>query len=219
MRDFKNLNVEEAVEYLKNIKELKEISKWILPFQKVNLSYGGANIDENYQIFTPEFIVKDMVKAIGEDVIVDNTKNIFEPTSGDGAFTTYILKLRLEKALLSKETFIVNLLKSISTIYSVEMDNTLMSKQRCNIYTLIKIFLADNKIEIDNKLDELIKLMISTNFIWGMTNIENEVFSLFSSEVVYQMPVNNKCYEAIQFPVWEITDDLKISLHYEEVEQ
>ena len=72
---------------------------------------------------------------------------------------------------------------------------------------------------IKNKLDELIKLMISTNFIWGMTNIENEVFSLFSSEVVYQMPVNNKCYEAIQFPVWKITDDLKISLHYEEVEQ
>lgn len=219
MRRFENLSIYDAVEYLKEIKELIDISKWIMPLKQVNLAYGGENIDENYQIFTPEFIVKDMVKAIGEDVVADNTKNVFEPTSGDGAFTTYILKLRLEKALLNKETFVANMLRSISTIYSVEMDNSLMSKQRCNIYTLIKIFLADNEIEIDSKLDELIKLMISTNFIWGMTNIENEVFSLFASEVVYAMPVKNKCNEAIQFPVWKITDDLNISLHYEEVEQ
>ena len=133
MRRFENINVGDAVEYLRNIPELKEITKWILPLERVNLAYGGANIDENYQIFTPDFIVKDMVGAIGNDVVADNTKNVFEPTSGDGAFTTYILKLRLEEALKNRDTFIANMLRSLSTIYSVEMDNTLMTKQRCRL--------------------------------------------------------------------------------------
>lgn len=219
MRRFENISINDAVEYLRNINELKEISKWIMPLEKVYLAYGGANIDENYQIFTPEFIVKDMVSAIGNEIVADNTKNVFEPTSGDGAFTTYILKLRLEEALKDRDTFLANMLRSLSTIYSVEMDNTLMTKQRCNIYTLIINFLKENNIEIDLKMDELIKYMISANFIWGMTNIENEVFSIFSSEVVYKMPVKKGYYEAIEFPVWKITDDLNISLHYEEVEQ
>lgn len=219
MRRFENFSINEAVDYLNNIVELKETAKWIMPLERVNLRYSGANIEENYQIFTPEFIVKDMVDTIGVDIITDNSKNVLEPTSGDGAFTTYILKLRLEKVLVNKEDFIVNMLRALGTIYSVEMDNTLISKQRCNIYTLIRNITQNNNIEIDYKIDELIKLMISTNFIWGMTNIENETFSLFSSEVVYKMPVKKGYYEAIEFPVWTITDDLKISLRYEEVEQ
>ena len=61
--------------------------------------------------------------------------------------------------------------------------------------------------------------MIATNFIWGMTNIENPVnCGFFDTEVVYEMPVKKGYYEAIKFPVWEISDDLVISLHYEEAE-
>ncbi len=218
MMKFEKLSIMDANTFLYNRKDIREESKIIYATVKVNLAYGGANIDENYQIFTPEFIVRDMVNAIGVDEVSNVERTILEPTSGDGAFTTYILKLRMEKALENKDTFIANLLRAISTIYSVEMDQQLILKQRCNIYTLIYLFCKEHSVEIPSGIDTLIKYMICTNFIWGMTNIENPIYNIFSTEVVYKMPVNNKNYEAIKFPVWDITDDLKISLHYEEAE-
>ena len=219
MLKFENLNVTDAIMFLYKNKELNELHKFVLPFNKLKLLEGGENLEENYQIFTPEFIVRDMVHAIGEDEVSNAERTIFEPASGDGAFTTYILKLRLEKALENKETFIANMFRSISTIYSVEMDKELIARQRCNIYTLLSEFLQTHQIELSAVEDELVKYMIVTNFIWGMTNIEYPISaSLFGGkEVVYKMPVK-KSYEAIEFPVWTITDDLTISLHYEGVD-
>lgn len=218
MMKFENLSVQEANDFLYDRQDLRENIKYIFSTQKVNLANGGANLEEKYQIFTPKFIVDDMINAIGTDEITNLERTIFEPTSGDGAFTTRILELRLQKIIDDKLDFIPNLLRAISTIYSVEMDIHLILKQRCNIYTLIQIFCKEKNIEINPQIDTLLKYMICTNFIWGMTNIDNPVFSLFSSEVVYKMPVKEKNFEAIEFPIWNISDTLDISLHYEEVE-
>jgi len=38
-----------------------------------------------------------MISSIGRDKILNPETTILEPTSGDGAFTTRILKYRLEK--------------------------------------------------------------------------------------------------------------------------
>ena len=58
----------------------------IVEFDSLKLASMGHNDTEGYQIFTPEFIVKDMCAAIGNDIF-DFSKNVLEPTSGDGAFT------------------------------------------------------------------------------------------------------------------------------------
>ena len=81
MRKFDNLNLNDALETLIGIPELRDTQKWIMLLNKVNLAYGGANVEENYQIFTPEFIVRDMINAIGIDEVKNVSKNIFEPTS------------------------------------------------------------------------------------------------------------------------------------------
>lgn len=126
----------------------------------------GVSDEEGYQIFTPEFIVNGMVDAIGKKEVLDFTKTILEPTSGDGAFTCRILLMRLKKI---KDKFAVEALRALSTIYSIEMDEELITRQRNNIYTIIYDY-ADKKKIKDEKFFKCLEDIIFSNFIWGMTN-------------------------------------------------
>ena len=75
-------------------KEQLKVFNSIKPFDSLKLASMGHNDTEGYQIFTPDFIVRDMCAVVGNDIF-DSSKNVLEPTSGDGAFTTYILQKRL----------------------------------------------------------------------------------------------------------------------------
>lgn len=210
---------------IKNIKskfsneELKDLTL-VVGFDSLQLAAMGSNDIEGYQIFTPEFIVKDMCKVIGEKNIFDSSKTILEPTSGDGAFTVYILLKRLEKAFKdNKDNIEIEGLKALSTIYSNEMDKELIYKQRNNILTAFVDFAKKKKIKwTDNYLD-LVKCIIVKNFTWGMFNSDNSIdVGLFGTEVIYKMPQAEKGnYEAIDFPVWMISND-NIDFHMEGVE-
>ena len=187
----------------------------IVSFDSVSLASSGHNDIEGYQIFTPDFIVRDMCSEIGKDIL-DFSKTILEPTSGDGAFTTYILKKRLDTI---KSNFEIESLKAISTIYSIEMDKSLIEKQRNNIFTLIKLFIVKNKIEVDDSYYDILKCIITTNFLWGMFNSDREIdLGLLGTEVVYKMPEAEKGkFKSLEMPVWEIKEDF-ISYHEEAVD-
>ena len=211
------------MDYLKILENLKskfnknqlKVFDSIVPFDSLHLASMGHNDTEGYQVFTPEFIVRDMCAAIGDDIF-DFTKNVLEPTSGDGAFTVYILNKRLE---LIKDNFELNSLKAISTIYSVEMDKELIEKQQNNILTAIKLFVEKNDIKVNDLYFEIVKCIITTNFIWGMFNSDNPIdVGLFGTEVVYKMPqAEKKDYKPIDFPVWDINDN-NIDYHEEGVD-
>lgn len=184
-------------------------------FDKLKLASLGSNDTEGYQVFTPKFVVEQMVKSIGEDIL-DFSKNILEPTSGDGAFTTYILTKRLE-TIKDKNRFETESLKALSTIYSIEMDNTLIAKQRNNIFTVICNSIKKNKIDVDPSYYEIVKCIIITNFIWAMFNSEHPIGGFFI-DVAYKMPdAEKKSYKTLKFPVWKISDT-EISMREEEVE-
>lgn len=206
-----------AVDYLSVVNKIKsKFSKQelkyydlIVPFNELHLASFGSNDVEGYQIFTPEFIVKDMCKAIGEKEVFDSSKTILEPTSGDGAFTVYILLKRLEKAYKdNKDNIEVEGLKALSTIYSNEMDKDLIIKQRNNILTAYVEFAKKKKIKWSGGYLDLIKCLILKNFTWGMFNSDNPIDAgLFGTEVVYKMPQAEKGdYQTIEFPVWNITN-------------
>ena len=60
------------------------------------LEKTGENKGDRVEIFTPKWIVEDMFALMPYDfAVADLTKTIFEPASGDGAFTVYILHTRL----------------------------------------------------------------------------------------------------------------------------
>lgn len=66
--------------------DYEAIKKKIKELDKVSFLSHGENDDNGFQIFTPDFIVDGMMKAIGYSKIEDFSKTILEPTSGDGAF-------------------------------------------------------------------------------------------------------------------------------------
>ena len=195
--------------YVENIKskfkkeQLKTFDS-IICFDKLNLASLGSNDIEGYQVFTPEHIVKQMVEAIGDDVL-DFNKTILEPTSGDGAFTTYILRKRLDTI---KNDFETESLKALSTIYSIEMDKDLIIKQRNNIFTLVKLYVKEHQIEVNGSYFDMVKCIITTNFLWAMFNTDSEEGSLFGISVAYKMPnAEKKDYKSLDFPVWNILKD------------
>lgn len=179
----------------------------IVGYDSLKLANMGHNDVEGYQIFTPEFIVKKMCSAIGDDIL-DFSKNILEPTSGDGAFTVYILKLRLKKAF-EGENFEIDALRALSTIYSIEMDEELIKKQRNNILTVFHLFAKKNHLELTADYYDLVKCIILSNFMWGMFNSEHPVDAgLFGTEVIYKMPEAEKeDFQSMEVPVWSINKD------------
>ena len=195
----------------------------IVEFDSLKLSSMGHNDTEGYQIFTPAFIVKDMCAAVGDDIF-DFSKNVLEPTSGDGAFTVYIIGKRLEKALAGGN-FELDSLRALSTIYSIEMDGELIVKQRSNVFTLYRQFVKEHSIELSDDYFEFVKCMILSNFMWAMFNDDPDTQSmaLFNSEVdiAFAMPdaeKNKKNDKYLLMPVWDITDS-DINVHEEGVEQ
>lgn len=190
----------------------------ITGFDSLKLANGGDNDAEGYQIFTPAFIVKDMVKAIGEKDVFNPDKTVLEPTSGDGAFTTYILLRRLERAFKEdKDEFEIQALKCLSTIYSIEMDKDLIIKQRNNILTVFTIFGRDHKIDYSDGYLDLVRCMILTNFMWAMFNADIPATFLIV-EVAYKMPEAEKGkMKSLEFPVWDISGN-GVTYHMEGAE-
>lgn len=212
--DYSSVVAEIKAKYTKE--ELKFYDQ-IVEFDSLKLASMGHNDTEGYQIFTPEFIVKDMCAAIGDDIF-NFSKNVLEPTSGDGAFTVYILNKRLEKAL-ANEQFEIDSLRALSTIYSIEMDEELIAKQRNNIFTLFQQFIKKHKIIVSDGYFDFVKCIILSNFIWAMFNSDNPIDAgLFGTEIAYKMPQAEKGdFKSLNLPVWEISKD-KISMHEEGVD-
>ena len=196
-------------------KDQLKIFDSISSFESLQLASMGHNDVEGYQIFTPDFIVRDMCAAVGDDIL-DFNKTVLEPTSGDGAFTTYILRKRLETI---KDNFEIESLKALSTIYSIEMDKELIEKQRNNIFTLVKLFISEENIEVDNSYYDMLKCVITTNFMWAMFNSDNPIdMGLLGTEVAYKMPDAEKGkLKPLDMPVWKISEN-NIEVHEEGVD-
>lgn len=205
-----NANILDANNLLLKKRRISKAFINIRLLERIELSNGGSNDVEGYQIFTPRFIVEDMTNAIGMDNITDFTKNVLEPTSGDGAFVVYILEQRLKT--INGDNVLTNVLKALSTIYSIEMDEELILKQRNNVYTLVRMFLNERNIDITDEYDTFLRLMISTNCMWATFN--TEPLGFLTDLLASYMPLE-KDGKNVEFPVWEITDDLNISLKFE----
>lgn len=215
------MNYKELSESIKSkfTKDQLKSYNLIKSLNSLKLATGGGETDEEgYQVFTPSFIVHDMIKAIGESIVFDYNKTILEPTSGDGAFTTYILLKRLERVLKAeKESFEINALKCLSTLYSIEMDKDLIITQRNNILTVFTTFSERHKINYSDGYLDLIRCIITANFIWAMFNSDIPTTPL-DIEVAYKMPEAKKGkLISLEFPVWDINED-NITYHMEGAE-
>lgn len=189
---------------------------------QLQLSSNGHNDTEGYQIFTPKFIVEEMCEVIGNDIF-DFSKKVLEPTSGDGAFTVHIFLKRLEKAVIT-DNFELNSLKSLSTIYSIEMDGELIERQRNNIFTAANIFIKEHNIVVSDGYFDIIRCIITKNFLWAMFNESPDPQSMAplhgEVDIAFAMPgaeKNKKKNDYLLMPVWEMSEN-SINVHEEGVD-
>lgn len=213
--EFNNETYDAVLSILKEKKTLYKKLSTLTCLDKVSLKTCGHNDSlDNFQIFTPRFIVDDMLKSIGIDNITNNNYRILEPTSGDGAFTCRILELRLNKIDKSLGDLFEKALVCLSTIYSIEIDKDLISEQRNNIYTILLKYLKSNGRELTEAEDAVLRFLIVSNFTWAETNIYQDP-TLLICDVAFKMPeAEKKKYTSINFPVWNFTQN-KVNLHYE----
>ena len=81
-------------------------------------------IKQTAEVFTPDFMVQELVEKTGHRIICNPEKRILDHSCGDGQFLAYILWKRLEKGH--------KLLDSLKTIFGVELkeDNVAECKNR-----------------------------------------------------------------------------------------
>jgi hypothetical protein len=187
--------------------------------KRPNFKIQGNSDPDGVQIFTPQFIVKDMVSIIDSKDVINFTKTILEPTSGDGAFTCYILQIRLN-SIKSNINILAETLRAISTIYSIEMDLLLVKEQRNNLYSITLNFLNAKGIEITDTFKNKLKRIILCNVIWGETNIDYPI--KFADDPIGWYIKDNKTIKKssnrIQFARWIIDNKLNSESVFEDWE-
>jgi len=180
----------------------------------------GNSDPDGFQIFTPQFIVKDMVRTIESKEILNFGNTILEPASGDGAFPCFILQMRLN-SIQSSTHILAEALRAISTIFSIEMDLLLIKEQRNNLYAITLNFLQAKDIEIPDTFKNKLKRIILCNVIWGETNIDYPI--KFADDPIGWYIKDNKTIKKnsnrIQFARWIIEDKLNCEVTFEDWER
>jgi hypothetical protein len=111
-------------------------------------------IKKTGEVFTPPWLVKEMLDALPQEVFTDSTKTFLDPAAGDGNFLVQVLQRKIDQGH--------NPLQALHTTYGVELmpDNVQECKRRLKSIALEaleehqitdKILLAIDKI-LDNNI-------------------------------------------------------------------
>lgn len=138
---------------------------------KTNLSKSKKRIRDHGEVFTPDFIVEDML-----NLVVDETKRIesrfLEPACGDGNFLIKVLEKKLDKVekdfKRSQFEYEKNSFIAISSIYGVELleDNTKRARERLYEYFYTRYSKLYKK-KINSEFLKNIMFLLSRNIIQG----------------------------------------------------
>jgi hypothetical protein len=138
---------------------------------KVNLTKSKKRVRDHGEVFTPDFVVEDML-----DLVINETQRIesrfLEPACGDGNFLIKILQRKLEvvKKNYKKSQFDYEKysLLAISSLYGVELlkDNAERARERlyeCFYKQYHKLY----KKKIEDEFLKNIKYLLGKNIIQG----------------------------------------------------
>ena len=94
---------------------------------KSPLIKSRERVEKFAEVYTPEWVVKDMCDQIPKSVWDDITASFFEPACGNGAFLTEILSRKLDKC-----TTVEQGIRALWSIYGIDIqgDNVIESRQR-----------------------------------------------------------------------------------------
>ena len=110
-------------------------------------------LKQTAEIFTPKELVEEILNKLPENVWEEN-KTFCDPAAGNGNFLIEIYKYKVEKYNLDP-------IKSLETIYGVDLMPDNVAEIKFRLYNQIKIYLDD---KFDNYKEE-IQDILNTNIL------------------------------------------------------
>jgi hypothetical protein len=163
-------------------------------------------VSENGEVFTPRFIVHDMLNLDGVDKYsFDLDKTFLEPSCGNGNFLVQILLRKL--TAVSEDNFDTDILRALCSIYGVDItaDNIFESRERM-LNIIQNKYLIHNK-EMSQDMEKSVKFVLCRNIILGNTlTSERDT----NNEVEYLNIVGKN----IKDKYWEFLDNNKEEREY-----
>lgn len=148
--------------------------------KKEQLTKSKERVSKLGEVFTPEWLVKDMCDMLPDDAWNDISKTFLEPSCGTGNFLVEILRRKLDICKDTDDCF-----TALGSVYGVDLmqDNIEESKER-----MLEIFVGccGHKDEARKILDRniicgnfLTKKTVDGNPIWFLEDEEDEQIALW----------------------------------------
>lgn len=147
--------------------------------EKDQLTKSKDRVSKFGEVFTPEWLVKDMCDMFPDDVWNDISKTFLEPSCGTGNFLGEILRRKLDVCKDTDDCF-----TALSSIYGVDLmpDNIEESKERMlDIFVDCCGYKEEAKQILDRNIvcgDFLTKKMLNGSPIWFLEGTEDTQLSL-----------------------------------------
>lgn len=119
------------------------------------------------EVFTPEWLVEEMLNSIPEKVISPEARSL-EPSCGNGNFLVEIVARKLQQIKISSESneMVYQAFKCLASTYGVDISESNVLETRSRLKELIFGFLQSYKIQvIDEKFKSIIDYVLSKNIL------------------------------------------------------
>ena len=138
------------------------------PVEKNNLTKSKERVQKHGEVFTPQWVVNDMLDLLPDDVWKPN-KTFLEPACGKGAFLMEIYKRKLRKIPASAQNeWEWQAAIATSAIYGIELLGDNAKQCRLNLIQTFTDFYHKHFPETqDKELIKTIQFLISRNIIQG----------------------------------------------------
>ena len=123
------------------------------------------------EVFTPHSVVSSMLDMI-PNAVANSAFKALEPACGDGNFLVEILGRRLEEIdanFMSESQFGLSVIKCVSGLYGVDIDETNVSDCRERLQDCLSNFLATKTHPQSEALLQSAQAIIRTNVVVGDT--------------------------------------------------
>jgi hypothetical protein len=125
------------------------------------------------QIFTPKNIIEELLINNGE-AITNFDKNVLDNASGDGAIILFVFEKRMVHLEKENKKSLVDILRALKTLFSIEYEYETTWKQRVIIYNKIKETVNNWKLDASQLFYQSVRRMLVYNLKFGAWPIKKE---------------------------------------------
>ena len=143
----------------------------------------SVRVDNYGEVFTPNWLVKQMMDQMPDDPIAELNKSALDPSCGNGQFLTEALRRKLVTTAknyadsLDHEQYQFDCLRSLSKIYGVDINADTAAEARTRMETIVlKAYQAVNDSEPPTDFVKVVQFILHANIIVGDFLKENYIF-------------------------------------------